>query len=367
MKWKLEKVLSLVESSSIDVLIVTQPSNVTYLTGVAKSSGITLVVEKNGSTTALTPALDYWRVIDTTKLKELVVVPYGVYQLPDIDLKLVEPPHVYIPKMLKEAGITKAAVDNPFGRIAFEVEKNLGTGVRDLSESIADLRSIKHYEEIELMKKALSITERAVEKTVSELKPGMTEKYTAAVVEYYMKHLGADGLAFESIVAFGSNAAYPHAAVTDRVLREEDCVVLDVGAQFESYSSDLTRTVLIGSVDREIKRAFEAVSEAVDSAIDSVYDGIAAHEVDGRAREVLRRAGLGKYFIHSLGHGIGIEVHEKPRLAQGSKDILRDSMVVTIEPGVYIPGRYGIRIENMVLIRKSGAEVLNKLAKLLEV
>ncbi|MDW8011015.1 MAG: M24 family metallopeptidase, partial [Sulfolobales archaeon] len=320
-----------------------------------------------GLVTALTPALDYWRITDTTKLGELAVVPYSTYQLPDIDLKLVEPPHLYIPKMLKEVGKVKIAVDNPFGRIAFEIEKNLGVRIQDLSEVIADLRTIKHLEELEIMKKALSITERAVERALSELKPGVTEKSIAAVVEYYMKLFGADGLAFESIVAFGSNAAYPHATVTDRTLRRDDVVVIDVGAQIENYSSDLTRTVLVGSVEEEVRKVVEVVSEAVDVAVDSVRDGVEACEVDSRAREVLKRAGLSKYFIHSLGHGIGVEVHEKPRLAQGSKDVLKEGMVVTIEPGVYIPGKYGVRIENMVLVRESGAEVLNKLGKLLAV
>ncbi|MEM1622647.1 MAG: Xaa-Pro peptidase family protein [Sulfolobales archaeon] len=367
MKWKLKRVLDVMELNNIDVLIFTQPPNVTYLTGVPRSSGTVLIIEKGGSVTALVPALDYCRVVNTSKLSELIVEPYATYQLPDVDLRLSEVPHSYIPKMLKERGLLRVAVDNPYGRVAYEIEKNLGIRVVDFSEPIADLRAIKTHEELELMKKALSITEGAVEKALSELKPGVPERIIAATIEYYMRLSGADGLAFESIVAFGDNAAYPHAVVTDRPLKDGDPVVIDVGAQVESYSSDLTRTILVGKVSSEVRRSVEVVTEAVDVAIDSVYDGVTAEEVDAKARGVLRRAGLGKYFVHSLGHGVGIEVHEKPRIAQGSKDVLKEGMVVTIEPGVYVVGKYGVRVENMVVVGKGRAEVLNRLSKIISI
>lgn len=364
-KSKLSSVLDLIELNNVDALVVTQPSNVTYLAGFPKSSGTVLYVEKSGSVTAFVPALDYWRAKHSMKLSELVIMPYATYQLPDIELKLVEPPHTYIPSMLKGKGAVRVAADNPYNRVVFEIEKNLGTRVVDLSEPIADLRAIKSSEELELMKRALSITEGAVEKALGELRPGVSERAVAASVEYYMRIGGADGLAFESIVAFGSNAAYPHATTTGRTLRDEDSVVIDVGAQVENYSSDLTRTILSRGISSEVKRTVGIVSEAVDAAVDAVREGVAAEDVDSKAREVVRKAGLGKYFIHSLGHGVGIEVHEKPRLAQGSKDVLKEGMVVTIEPGVYVPGEYGVRIENMVLVKKSGCEVLNKLSKIL--
>lgn len=337
-----------------------------YVSGFPRSSGTVLIVERDGSVTALVPALDYWRAVDNIKLEKVTVVPYATYELPDIELKLVQPPHVYVPEVLKGHSIRKVGVDNPYSRLVSEVEKTLGSKVLDLSEEIADARAIKHEEELELMRRALHITERSVEKVLKDLKPGVSEKAVAALVEYYMRSGGADGLAFETIVAFGPDAAYPHATVTDRTLREKDVVVMDLGAQVSSYSSDLTRTALVGNVG-EVRKVAEVVSEAVAVSIDSVKDGVPAEEVDGRARDVIRRSGYGKYFVHSLGHGVGIEVHEKPRIAQGSKDVLRDGMVVTIEPGVYIPGRFGVRIENMVVVRKYKAEVLNSLATIIEV
>jgi Xaa-Pro dipeptidase len=337
-----------------------------YVSGFPRSSGTVLIVERDGSVTALVPALDYWRAVDNIKLEKVTVVPYATYELPDIELKLVQPPHVYVPEVLKGHSIRKVGVDNPYSRLVSEVEKTLGSKVLDLSEEIADARAIKHEEELELMRRALHITERSVEKVLKDLKPGVSEKAVAALVEYYMRSGGADGLAFETIVAFGPDAAYPHATVTDRTLREKDVVIMDLGAQVSSYSSDLTRTALVGNVG-EVRKVAEVVSEAVTVSIDSVKDGVPAEEVDGRARDVIRRSGYGKYFVHSLGHGVGIEVHEKPRIAQGSKDVLRDGMVVTIEPGVYIPGRFGVRIENMVVVRKYKAEVLNSLATIIEV
>ncbi len=366
MERRLNAVLNLMEQLNVDMLVVTQPPNVTYFTGIPRSSGIALVIERDGPLVALVPALDYWRAIHSARASGLAVKPYAMYKLPDIDLQLVEPPHVYVAKIVKERG-PRVAVDNPYGRVGFEIERIPGVRVVDFSEQISDLRAVKQQEELDLMRRALSIAEGAVEKVLGELRPGVSERTIAAALEYYMRLGGADGLAFESIVAFGANAAYPHATVTDRTLREGDPVVIDVGAQVESYSSDLTRTVLVGGVSSEVKRAVEVVSEAVDAAVDRVRDGVAAEDVDTAAREVVRRAGLGKYFVHSLGHGVGIEVHEKPRLAQGSKEVLKEGMVVTIEPGVYVPGAYGVRIENMVLVKKGGAEVLNRLPKIFSV
>jgi len=323
-------------------------------------------VDRDGFVTAFVPALDYWRALDYIKLEKFTVVPYATYKLPDMELNVVQPPHEYVPEVLKKLSARKVGVDNPYNKLVDEIRKTMGPNVLDLSERIADARAIKHEEEVELMRKALRITEESVEKVLNELKPGVSEKAVAALVEYHMRSEGADGLAFETIVAFGPNAAYPHATVTDRTLGKDDIAVMDLGAQVSSYSSDLTRTILVGNVG-EVKKVVEVVSEAVAVSIDFVKDGVSAEEVDGKARDIIRKSGYGKYFIHSLGHGVGIEVHEKPRIAQGSKDVLREGMVVTIEPGVYIPGKFGVRIENMVLVRKYGAEVLNSLRTIIEV
>ncbi len=365
MRWRLDSVLNLMELSNVDMLIVTHPPNVTYLTGIPRSSGIVLILERDGSLAALVPALDYWRAIHSAKIGGLEVKPYATYRLPDVDLQLLEPPHAHLPRVVKERGL-RVAIDNPYGRVGFELER-VGARIVDFSDAISDLRAVKRQEELELMRRALWITERAVERVLGELRPGLSEREVAAALEYHMWLGGSDGLAFETIVAFGANAAYPHATVSGRTLGEGEPVLIDAGAQVESYSSDITRTILPGGVSSEVRRAVEVVSEAVEAAIDRVREGVTAEEVDAAAREVVRRAGLAKYFVHSLGHGVGIEVHEKPRLAQGSKDVLKEGMIVTIEPGVYVTGAYGVRIENMVLVKKSGAEVLNSLPKVLQV
>lgn len=348
------------------MLLITQPSNVVYLSGFPRSSGTVLIVDRDGLVTALVPALDYWRALDYIRLEKFTVVPYATYKLPDVELNIVQPPHIYVPEVLKGLSAKKVGVDNPYSRLVNEIEKVLGSPVQDLSERIADVRAIKHEEEVELMRKALHITEKSIRNVLNEFKPGISEKAIAALAEYHIRSEGADGLAFETIVAFGPNAAYPHATVTDRTLGKNDVVVMDLGAQVNNYSSDLTRTILVGNME-EVKKVIEIVSEAVAASIDFVRDGASAEEIDGKARDIIRKSGYGKYFIHSLGHGVGIEVHEKPRIAQGSKDVLREGMVVTIEPGVYIPGKFGVRIENMVVVRKYRAEVLNSLETIIEV
>lgn len=360
---KVRSVLGLMDARGIDALVVASPANVTYLTGLPRSSGTVLLIRRDGRVLALTPALDYWRVLDSVRGVE--VLPYATYSLPDFEVALVEPPHTYIPKLLKSEGVSRVASDSPYTRISAEVGKTLGTEVEDLSDALADLRAVKTSEELELMRRALAITEKAVEEVLGEVGAGATERAIAALVEYRIRLGGADGLAFESIVASGPNSSYPHATVTDRAIGSGEPVTIDVGAQLRGYCSDLTRTVLVGPVPNEVRRAIELVAEAIDEATDAIRDGVSAEEVDARAREVIRRAGLGKYFIHSLGHGVGVEVHEKPRLAQGSKDVLREGMVVTVEPGIYVPGKFGVRIENMVLVTKTRGETLNRLAKVI--
>jgi Xaa-Pro dipeptidase len=359
---KVRGVLELVEFHGLEVLVVESPANVTYLTGLPRSSGTVLLVWRDGRVLALTPALDYWRVLNSVKGVE--VLPYATYSLPDFEVTLVEPPHTYIPKLLKSEGVSRVGSDSPYTRVSAEVGKALDVEVRDFSEVLADLRAVKTPEELELMRRALAITEKAVEEVLGEVRVGTTEKTIAALVEYRIKLGGAEGLAFESIVASGPNSSYPHATVTDRVIGSGEPVTIDVGARFREYCSDLTRTVLVGPAPAEVRRVLELVAEAVDEATDAVKEGVTSEEVDTRAREVIRRAGLGRYFIHSLGHGVGVEVHERPRLAQGSKEVLREGMVVTIEPGVYVPGRFGVRIENMVLVTKTRGEILNRLSKI---
>jgi Xaa-Pro aminopeptidase len=250
------------------------------------------------------------------------------------------------------------------------IRKVSGRAVRwlGLGGAVEGLRVEKDSGEIKLMRAAAELASRVVADVIAMLRPGMRECDIAAEIDYRLRRGGASGTSFETIVASGPRAALPHARPTERPLGRNELVVLDLGAILRGYSSDLTRTAYLGRAPKEIRRWYGAVVEAQAAALKVVRAGVSAGEVDAAARGVLERAGLGRYFVHSTGHGLGIEVHEAPRLAKGQKAVLAAGTVVTIEPGVYIPGKGGIRVEDDVLVLKGGSEVLTTASReLLEI
>ena len=194
-----------------------------------------------------------------------------------------------------------------------------------------------------------------------ELRPSMAEQEVAAILEYEMRRRGADRTAFQTIAAAGANSSLPHARPGKAKTRKNTVLLIDWGAEVGGYVGDLTRTFTFGRWQPEIARIYDIVHEALLTGIAAVVPGNTGEEVDAAARGVIERAGEGERFSHSLGHGIGLVVHEQPRLAKGSDDVLEEGMVVTVEPGVYIPGVGGVRIEQDVVVRPGGCEVLSKL------
>lgn len=219
-------------------------------------------------------------------------------------------------------------------------------------------RSIKDLDELARMRQAARVACSSWEEILPLVKPGVAETDLAAEVEYRMRRKGASGPAFDTIIASGPRAARPHAQASPRQIGKNELVVFDLGAILRRYSSDLTRTVFTGRAPGEIRRWYSAVLEAQQAARSVLRPGVSAERVDAAARTVLQRAGLGKRFVHSTGHGLGLEVHEMPRLARGEKSILRSGAVVTIEPGVYVEGTGGIRIEDDALVTDDGAQYL---------
>lgn len=223
---------------------------------------------------------------------------------------------------------------------------------------VESLRMIKGSSEIATMREAASIACSAWRDTLPLVKPGVRESELAAEVEYRMRRMGAEGPSFDTIVASGERSAWPHARASCKLLGKNELVVFDLGAILRGYSSDLTRTVFVGRAPTEVKRWYKAVQEAQQAARMALRPEVTAESVDSAARRVLRRDRLAKQFIHSTGHGLGLEVHEPPRLGRGEKTILRKDMVVTVEPGVYLEGQGGIRIEDDALVTQSGAEFI---------
>jgi Xaa-Pro aminopeptidase len=228
------------------------------------------------------------------------------------------------------------------------------------SSAVEALRAVKDEGEANCLKEAAGLACRVLMETLPLVKPGAMELDIAAEIDYRMRRLGASGPAFETIVASGARSALPHARPTSKRLRKNELVVLDLGAILRHYSSDLTRTVYLGRPPGRVQRLFQAVREAQSAAIAAIRPGATGAEVDGVARRVLEGHRLAHYFTHSLGHGIGLEIHEAPRLAAGVKQPLVAGNVLTVEPGVYLPGFGGFRIEDDVLITPGGAEVLTR-------
>jgi Xaa-Pro aminopeptidase len=228
---------------------------------------------------------------------------------------------------------------------------------------VASLRVRKDVAELAQMRKSALLASEVVEYAIGLLKPGVREFEVAAEIEYQMRKRGASGAAFESIVAFGAHAALPHARPTAKRLRKNELVVLDLGAILAKYCSDITRTVYVGKAPARIRLWYQAVLEAQAAAIDAIKPGKSGGEVDASARGVLAAYRLDQYFVHSTGHGLGLEVHEDPRLAKGQKTQLASGNVITIEPGVYIAGVGGIRIEDDVVVHQGRSEILTRASR----
>jgi Xaa-Pro aminopeptidase len=218
----------------------------------------------------------------------------------------------------------------------------------------------KDSDELEQMRKAAILAGEIVQFAISLLKPGVREREVAAEIEYQMRKRGASGPAFETIVAFGERAALPHARPTGKRLRKNELVVLDLGVILGHYCSDITRTVFLGRASKRVQVWYKGVLEAQAEAIATAKSGVACGEVDAAARRVLANYGLNHYFVHSTGHGLGLEVHEDPRVARAQKRRLEPGNVITIEPGVYVEGVGGIRIEDDVAVHASRTEVLTR-------
>ncbi len=226
---------------------------------------------------------------------------------------------------------------------------------------ITPFRGIKDAGEVERMRAAIRVAEQAFERVRAWLRPGLTEREIAAQLVYEMQRLGAQGETFPSIVAVGPNSSLPHYEPGDRPLTENEILLVDWGARVGWYGSDLTRVLWLGSIAPELKKIFEIVRESHDRAIAAVRPGIKTHDVDRVAREVIRKAGYGERFNHATGHGLGLVAHETPRVGKGTKIKLEPGMVITIEPGIYLPGLGGVRLEDDVLVTETGYEVLSTL------
>ena len=242
-------------------------------------------------------------------------------------------------------------------------EEKLHCELRPASAVMRQLRQSKDEQEIGCMVQAQRIAEKAFTQLLTEIRPGVTERQLAARLQYLAISAGAEKMSFDTIVASGPNSSMPHAVPTDRAVQEGDFITFDFGCVYKGYCSDMTRTVAVGQVSDEMEQVYRIVKEAQQAGLDAARAGKTGREVDAAARDIIKAAGYGEYFGHSLGHSLGLEVHESPNATPGNEQPLPLHAVISVEPGIYLPGRFGVRIEDVVVLEEDGNRNLMELTK----
>lgn len=349
---RIERLTRQLDRIEVDALLVTDETNVGYLSGFTGDSSA-LLVERARATVISDGRFE-------TQLRE---------ECPDLAVA-IRPPFEASGAFL--AGIIR---ERSLRRVGFEADQMSVAGFTRLnketpgidwvetSNEVEQLRTIKDADEIATIREAVQIAERAFRSVGPRITPQTTEREIAFELEAVMRSLGADGVSFPPIVAAGPAGALPHYRPGPTAVGDTPTLLVDWGASYQGYASDLTRVLTLSPPPPRFREAYEAVLESQLAAIEAIGPGVGAKEIDGIARRILATAGLADAFKHSLGHGLGREVHESPRIAAVSEDMLRPGMVVTVEPGVYFEGQFGIRIEDDVLVTETGYEVLGRLPK----
>ncbi|PYU06889.1 MAG: hypothetical protein DMG33_06530 [Acidobacteria bacterium] len=345
------RLCNLLQEKGLEVLIITQPANLYYLTGFTGEAGALVAMRAEAAL-----IIDGRFTVQAREEARGVSIRLQKSTLPEAVGRFLRAARV------KRVGYDPAALSVAQFR---ELRRAAGGGRvwRELSGLVEGLRAQKDPSEIAQIRNAARLASNVLIDILKLLKPGVREFEIAAEIEYQMRRRGASGPAFQTIVAFGERSALPHARPTGRKLGKKELVVLDLGAILGHYCSDITRTVFVGRAPERIRHWYRAVREAQAAAVAAARAGVECGEVDGAARRVLAGYRLDRYFVHSTGHGLGLEVHEEPRVAQGQKQRLKPGSTITIEPGVYVPGTGGIRIEDDVAVLPEGSEVLTRVPR----
>ncbi len=353
-KERLERVSSRLDEEGIDYMVVLDPVNIRYLAG-ATIDYSACIISRRGETILVVPPMEY----DRSKQVSWVDQVYRYGSGDGEDWIKVDSLEEAVSKLVDgRVGLPYSYVSH---RIFERLSKYIGESLVDCDNIIRGARSIKTAIELDLLSKAVELVESGIQFAYTVIREGVTEsRVSRESLAFFIKR-GADKVYDDLIVASGPRSAYPHGRASDKVLRMGEPITLDYVAAYEGYWGDVTRTVFMGEANQEIRKIYEVVEEALYTAIDKIYAGVEAREVDKAARSVIEKAGYGKYFIHSTGHGLGLEIHEAPRLSSKSGDALEENMVVTVEPGIYVTGLGGVRIENDVVVTSGGARVLNRL------
>lgn len=344
---RVEALKSYFESENLDGYLVSNAINVRYFTGFL--GGSRLLIPREGMETLYVHMVNYEAAKEYAKGVEVELVSIGE----DVDQKLAG--HI---KRLK---LGRLGFDPIVAAAYLKLKEGAKmTRFKPMGELVWSLRKVKDDEELRFMRKAAGLTSLGMKKAYEIVKPGLSEREVASEIEYAMRRSGSDGVAFDTIVASGARSAFPHGGCDDRKLMNGELVVIDIGAKYADYCADLTRTLVVGQPSARQIDLHNTVMSAQETALRQVKAGIKTSTVDAAARDFINGKGYDGYFVHGLGHGVGLEVHEPPTLNPKSQEILEAGNVVTIEPGVYIPGFGGVRIEDTILVKKDGAEKLTE-------
>jgi Xaa-Pro aminopeptidase len=353
-KSRLEKLLGGLDEKNVDCLLISQPENRRYLSGFVGSAGFLL----------LTP---HKRILATDSR----YTAQAKSQAPDYEIFTTSGDMGnWLPKLAAELNINRLGFEGE--NLSFSLYRRLcdilgkdkpGSKLIPLEKMVEPLRAVKEPEEIELISQAAQIADAAIEYIRGKLEPGMTEKEAAWEIERFMREKGSQPLPFDVIVASGPNSTLPHAQPSTRTIQEGEPIVIDIGARVGGYASDLSRTVCLGTPDETFKKVYDTVLGAQLGATALIKPGMTGAEADQLARTIIEEGGYGEAFGHGLGHGVGLEVHEMPRLGPGSADELAEGMVFTIEPGIYLEGWGGVRIEDLVVMEQGKMREISKAKK----
>jgi len=335
----------------VDALLITNPENRYYISGFTGSAGYLFI----------TPDEAYLNT-------DFRYIEQATNQAPSFEIVKIDSELKWFIDLLIKHRINTLGFESEdlsfagysrFSEIIDKNKLNKIVNLKPLSATIEKIRAVKYIDEIDILKEAIRISDEAMNTIAPTIQAGISEREIALQLENKMRELGAEGPSFDTIVGSGPNAALPHHRAGERIIQKGESIVIDMGAKYQGYCSDLTRTFCVGKPDETFRKVYDTVFAAQQTAISLVEQEMTGTDCDNIARKVIEESGFGDKFGHSLGHGVGLAVHEYPRVSPNSPDILMNNMVFTIEPGIYIPGWGGVRIEDIITLQNNKAEVLS--------
>ncbi|MCH7745057.1 MAG: aminopeptidase P family protein [Chloroflexi bacterium] len=352
MNKRLEKLREALQEKELDAILISTDENRRYMSGFSGSAGYLLISQN-----------------DAVLATDFRYVEQAGRQAPDFRVERIAGGHAWLPKLTAEIGVKRVGFESQ--QMTYSAYTLLQKAIEDAEGSqkpemvstagiVERLRAFKDADELKLLARAIEIGDEAFELVAPTIEAGITEREIAWELEKAMRERGAEKIGYDIIVAAGANGALPHHRAGDKVVEDGDAIVIDMGAMYEGYTGDMTRTIIVGEADETFLKVYDTVLRAQLEAEDKARAGMTGKEVDAIARDIIAEAGYGDAFGHSLGHGIGLEVHEEPRISAQSDQVLEDGMVFTIEPGIYLSGWGGVRIEDNVVMENGRVRIMTR-------